>query len=52
MSIKLIDLIDKNLLFTVGSTRNVLLCVKNILPQDLGCVTNELATRGLWFLLL
>jgi len=26
--------IDKNLLLVVGSIRNVLLCVKNILPQD------------------
>jgi hypothetical protein len=34
-------LIDKNLLFTVGSIRNVILCVKNILPQDVVCETND-----------
>jgi hypothetical protein len=33
-------IIDKNLLLVVGSIRNVFLCVKNILPQDVGCVTN------------
>jgi hypothetical protein len=26
----------KNLLFVIGSIRNVQLCVKNILPQDVG----------------
>ncbi len=34
------SIIDKNLLLVVGSIRNVFLCVKNILPQDVGCVTN------------
>jgi len=33
-------LIDKNLLFVVGSIRNGHLCVKNILPQDVGCGAN------------
>jgi len=35
--------IDKNFLFTGGSIRNVLLCVKNILPQDVGCGTSDRA---------
>ena len=29
-------IIDKNLLLFIGSIGNVLLCVKNILPQDMG----------------
>ena len=32
--------IDKNLLLVVGSIRNGHLCVKNILPQDVGCGAN------------
>jgi tRNA nucleotidyltransferase/poly(A) polymerase len=34
------QLIDKKFLFTGGSVRNVLLYVKNILPQDVGFVTD------------
>jgi DNA-binding protein HU-beta len=34
---------DKSFLFTVGGIRNVLLGVKNIFLQDVGCVTNEAA---------
>jgi hypothetical protein len=32
--------IDKNLLLVDGSIRNALLCVKNILAQDVGCGAN------------
>jgi len=35
--------IDKNSLFAVGSIRNGHLCVKNILPQDVGFDANDLA---------
>ena len=34
------ELIDKNLLLVDGSIRNALLCVKNILAQDVGCGAN------------
>jgi len=39
--------IDKNLLLVVGSIRNVLLCVKNFLPQDVGYGADECA-EGAW----
>ena len=35
--------IDKNLLLVDGSIRNALLCVKNILAQDVGCGTSDCA---------
>lgn len=40
-------IIDKNLLLVVGSIRNVLLCVKNFLPQDVGYGADECA-EGAW----
>ena len=36
-------IIDKNLLLVDGSIRNALLCVKNILAQDVGCGTSDCA---------
>ncbi len=39
----MIELIDKNLLLVDGSIRNALLCVKNILAQDVGCGTSDCA---------
>jgi len=37
----ILTIIDKNLLLFVGSIRNVHLCVKNILPQDVVYSTND-----------
>jgi len=45
--ISVFALIDKNLLLVVGSIRNVLLCVKNFLPQDVGYGADECA-EGAW----
>jgi len=33
--------IDKKLLLVIGSIGNAVLCVKNILPQDVVCGTND-----------
>jgi hypothetical protein len=38
---RIIAVIDKNLLLVVVSIRNGYLCVKNILPQDIGCGASD-----------